>query len=125
MADKLVCANPANLKGVSFDKLPLLRLPCNPKDNFNPYKRTFGLTSDENNEKASSTSVLLAVVVVCLATLTASALVYTVFYVRRHQNRYRSMQNVHYRVTPQGGGMTFENAIYRDNPTTIPQSTIE
>jgi hypothetical protein len=124
LASNLVCGNPVELKGTSFDQVPFETLPCNPKDNFNPYKTTFGLaTDDQEGSHSTFNSVVIVVAVVCLITITLSALVFTIVYVRRHSNRYSSMHNVHYRVTPQGPGMTFENSIYRDNPTTIPTTS--
>ena len=122
LAKKLACSSPAQLKGVTFDNIPFLRIPCNTNDKFNPYKVAFGMATVDNDEgKTSAATVLLGIVVVCLMTITVSAVIYTVFYVRRHQNRYRAMQNVHYSVNSQG--MTIENSIYRDNPTTMPAST--
>jgi len=124
LANNLVCGNPEALKGLSFDQVPFETLPCNPKDNFNPYKANYGLATNDHEESHSTlNSVAVGVAVVCLITITLSALVFTIVYVRRHSNRYSSMHNVHYRVTPQGPGMTFENSIYRDNPTTIPTTS--
>jgi heme/copper-type cytochrome/quinol oxidase subunit 2 len=121
LSNNLVCGHPESLKGRSFDKVPVLALPCNPKDNFNPYKMTYGLAPAESGEQQSTfLTVVAGIAVVCIVAITTSAVVFTVVYVRKHQNRYQSMHNVHYVVTPQGPGMTIENAIYRDNPTTIP-----
>jgi hypothetical protein len=126
LIQKLICNSPAELKGLTFDKVPATGLPCNPKDNFNPYKVTFGLApSDGEDRRSTFNSVAIGIGVFCLVTITISSLVFTVVYVRRNSNRYSSMHNVHYRVTPQGPGMTFENSIYRDNPTTIAASSFQ
>ena len=76
LATNLVCAHPASLKGVSFDKVPFGSLPCNPKDNFNPYKIDFGLAT-EGGEDTSGTffSVVIGVAVFCLVAITISAIV--------------------------------------------------
>ena len=125
MTDNIRCGGPGEgLKGRLMTKVYFhpSEIPCNPKDNYNPYKKNFGILPvsrnaktvyDEENGAKHPSRLAVGIVLTCvLAILAAACFIFGLYLQRRNQQtRYRNLFSFDSHIDGGGVSATTESSV--------------